>query len=100
VQEHLLADTQVQGAQEDIQVQGVQLVTLGELQEVTQEPELLQGVQGVTQELGPHPEDQGVIQELVLLQEDQGVIQELVLLQEVPEVTLLAQGATLAPSLL
>lgn len=96
MQEHLLVDIQVQGVQEDIQVQGVkediqaqevQGVTLGELQEVTQEPELLQGVQGVTQELGPHPEDQGVTQEPVLL-------------QEVPEVTLLAQEATLAPSLL
>lgn len=51
MQEHLLADIQVQGVQEDIQAQEVQEVTLGELQEVTQEPELHPGVQEVTQEL-------------------------------------------------
>jgi len=67
VQEHLLADIQVQGVQEDIQAQEVQEVTLGELQEVTQEPELHPGVQEVTQELVPHQEVQGATQELVLL---------------------------------
>jgi len=75
VQEHLLAG---------IQVQEVQEVTLGELQEDTQE------LQEVIQEPVPLQELQEVIQELVPLQEVQVVIQEPVPLQEVQVDTLLA----------
>jgi len=87
VQEHLLAATQVQGGQEDIQAQELQVVTLVAHQEVIQGLVLPQEVKEV-------------IQGLALLQEDQEVIQGLALLQGVQGVILLAPEVIPAPSLL
>ena len=87
MQEHLLAVTQVQGGQEVIQAQGLQVVTLVAHQEV---------IQGLV----PPQEDQEVTQEPVLPQAVQEVTQGLALLQVDQEVILLAPEVILVPSLL
>jgi len=98
VQEHLLAATQVQGVQEDIQVlpqEVKEVIQAQELQVVT-----LVAHQEVIQGLVLPQEVKEVIQGLALLQEDQEVIQGLALLQGVQGVILLAPEVIPAPSLL